>query len=273
MRPEETAPWGPMSPVNGCLVVVALCHALACGSGEVCADCMDEKCSDLLALCEAEAECGCMAACMGETGVPGVTGCLDTCGLAERPVAFIPVETCVAVACPDSGDECATPDDWTAPESMICEGSMLGIGSGTLPDCSFDPGLGFDPDGTVLQLESADQNVCVRLERRDDGAGTLANTSFTLLDMRVGPLGEVALIEEPSSQCWYSSHHNFRDLAHAWTGTRHYDLVLAEDGHDGTRGYELYVFEQGPIDAGSCAPSIDGSECIDGPIALFPVNP
>ncbi len=246
--------------------------AVACGgSGGECAECFDEKCADLLPLCDAEPGCPCMVECTSENGIPGVVSCLDVCGLSERPAAFVPLEECVAVACPDS-DECSTPSDWVPPgDDVTCEGSAAGIGGGSLADCSFDTGLSFDPDGTVLQLESADQSVCVRLERRDDGGGSLANTSWTLLDIRVGPLGEVALVE--TDLCWYSSHHNFRDWAHAWTGTRHFDLVLKQDGGGGARTYELYVFEQGPLDTASCAATAEGTQCIEGPIELFPVNP
>jgi len=42
--------------------------------------------------------------------------------------------------------------------------------------------------------------------------------------MRVGPLGEVVLIDNPADVCWYSSHHNFNDWAHAWSGSRHYEV-------------------------------------------------
>lgn len=258
------------------LTVLALVLAACSDSGGagVCAECVDEKCSDLLPACEGDPDCACMVGCLGEGGIPGVPGCLDTCGLAERPAAFLPIEECTAVACPDTGDECSTPSDWTPPGNIIeCEGSAAGLGGGALPDCSFDPALPFDPDGDVLQLQSADEQVCVRLERRDDGPGSLANTSWTLIEIRVGPLGEVALVEDEADQCWYSSHHNFRDWVHAWTGTRHFDLVLLEDGHGGGRTYELYAFEQGPVDAASCAPTAEGAQCIEGPIALLPFEP
>jgi hypothetical protein len=215
-----------------------------------------------------------MIECVGENGIPGVDACLGTCGLEERPASFAQVEECTAVACPDTGDECSTPGDWTPPaDAVTCDGTGTGgIGGGDLADCGFDPDLAFDSDGEVLQLSSADDGTCARIERRNDGAGSLANTEWTLLQIRVGPLGEVALVDAEPELCWYSSHHNFRDWAHAWTGTRHFDLVLKEDGHGG-RTYELFAYEQGPLDAGACAPTADGAMCIDGPIELFPVNP
>ena len=252
----------------------AWCGCGGGGGGSACAECLSEKCDDLVAYCGDDPGCLCMVDCTGAEGIPGIEGCLITCDLTERPAAFLAIEECTAVACPDSGDECATPSDWTPPGSDVtCEGSNAGIGGGALADCSFDPDLPFDPDGAILQLESADQSVCVRLERRDDGAGSLANTNWTLIDIRVGPVGEVALVDDSAEHCWYSSHHNFRDWAHGWTGTRHFDLLLHEDGHGGDRTYELYVFEQGPLDSGSCAPSAEGSMCIDGPIELLGVNP
>lgn len=254
------------------LVMAGLVMACS-GSANECPSCMQEKCADLMVYCASDADCTCMTDCTGENGIPGIPACLTTCGLSERPADFIAIESCVAVACPDSEDECATPADWTPPDDdVVCTGSAAGLGGGSLADCSFTADLVFDPDGTVLQLENTTESICVRIERRNDGSGTLANTNWTLLEMRVGPLGEVALVDAAADQCWYSSHHNFRDWAHVWTGSRHFDLVLKEDGHGGARIYELYGFEQGPL-AGACSPTADGSDCIDGPIELFPANP
>jgi hypothetical protein len=252
----------------------ALIAGCSGGAEGACAECLTEKCADLIQLnCEGDADCECMIDCVGADGIPGVDACLTTCGLSARPAGFAEIEECTAVACPDSEDECATPGDWTPPGNDItCEGSSAGIGGGTLPDCSFDRDLPFDADGTILQLESADQSVCVRIERRNDGAGSLANTNWTLLDMRVGPLGAVAHVNDAGQHCWYSSHHNFRDWAHVWTGSRHFDLMLHEDGHGGPRTYDLYVYEQGQVNTDSCAPTVEGDMCIDGPIELFGVN-
>jgi hypothetical protein len=147
-------------------------------------------------------------------------------------------------------------------------------GGGDLPDCGFDPGLSFNPTGDVLQLQSADESVCVRIERRDDGPGD-ARTIYTLLEMQVGPLGEVSLIDDQTDLCWHSSHHNFLDWAHAWAGSRHYDVKLKLDDHGGNRTYELHTFEQGPIDPDECPswaePEANGP--IGDPIELFPYNP
>ena len=253
------------------LVSLLTSSLAACGGGNECPACIEEKCSDLKILCEADPGCACMAECTGEAGIPGVAGCLTSCDLSERPPGFADLEACAANGCPDSEDECATPANYVVPEVVTCERTGGGIGSGALADCGFDSGLAFDPDGAILQLESADQSVCVRIERRNDGAGELANTRWTLLELRVGPPGEVAVIDGAADQCWYSSHHNFRDFVHASTATRHYDLRLTEDGHDGTRGYQLQVFETGSVDASSCAPAVDGTGCIDV-IDLVPVG-
>ena len=125
----------------------------------------------------------------------------------------------------------------------------------------------------MLQLQSADADVCVRLERRNEGPGSLENVRWTLQDIRVGPPGQVAHVAAASDLCWYSSHHNFRDWAHIWTGTRHHGLKLEEDGHGGPRTYELLTFEQGPLTADECAPLADGVDPIGPPISLFPVEP
>lgn len=158
-------------------------------------------------------------------------------------------------------------------ESSGSSGATGTEGGGGLADCGFDAALPFDPDGTILQLASADQGVCVWLERRNDGAGTMANTSWTLLAIRVGPLGAVAEVDDETQLCWYSSHHNFLDWAHVWTGDRHYDLKLREDGHGGARTYELSTFAQGPVDPDACAPLANGTEPIGAAIELFGVMP
>ncbi len=261
----------------GTIILVTALLGTASACKETCGDCRDEKCADLVKYCVADEDCKCMSDCLGDKGMPGVEGCLDTCGLEERPPAFIPLEDCVAVACPDSEDECSTPSDYVPPTVEQPEDagvSDAGIGSGNLADCEFDPALPFDPEGEVLQLESADKGVCVRLERRNDGDGNLANTKYTLLNVRLGPLAEVAFVDEAAALCYYSSHHNFRDWAHIWTGSRHHDLMIAEEGHGGARTFELYTAEQGPLDPSRpCAPLADGEGPIGYPILLAPVNP
>jgi|GEM_PF-5291683 len=154
-------------------------------------------------------------------------------------------------------------------ESSDTTSTTLG---GGLADCSFDDALPFDPLGEVLQLESTNKDVCVRLERRDDGPGSMANTQWTLLDVRIGPIGSVAHVDDEASLCWYSSHHNFTDWAHTWTGERHYDVKLRHEGHDGVRTYELHTFAQGPL-GNACAPLAEGTEPVGDPIALVPFNP
>jgi hypothetical protein len=91
--------------------------------------------------------------------------------------------------------------------------------------------------------------------------------------MRVGALGTVSWIEDAADHCWYWSHHNFLDLAHAWTGSRHYDLAVAEEGHGGERYYELRVFEQGPLESDVCPIKSECDTPVATPLQLFPVNP
>jgi hypothetical protein len=243
------------------------CNAIGPGS---CSECIGEKCCDLLEQCAVDADCACMATCIGSESLRGVDGCLDTCGVSGSPRGFIPLAECVATTCPDS-DECSVPSNFMPPPAGDAPGPMsnAGIGSGTLADCSFDAGLAYDPNGSVLQLESADSAVCVRLERRNEGRGSLANTQWTLLEMRVGPPGEVVLIDDPSSACWYSSHHNFNDWAHASSGTRRYDLKLALADHGAMPTYTLHVFEDAALNTASCPASADGACPIGEPIELF----
>ena len=235
-----------------------------------CSECVDEKCSDLVSFCERNPDCACMEQCLRERGVGAVRRCLADLDLPAPPIGFAQVEECVAIACPDE-DECATPDGWTPPDADLeCDGFGSGsIAGGTEADCAFED-VAFDPDGDVLQLTSDDGGVCARLERHAEGAGRLANTSWVLDQIWIGPLGGVAHADGAGDLCWYSSHHNFQDWVHVWTGTRHYDLALKEDGHGGPRRYHLYVFEEGPLDPGECAPTADGVACIDGAIVLSP---
>lgn len=260
------------TPIVRSLVLTLVALSLFVSGCETCVECRDEKCADLVAYCSVDPDCACMADCLGEEGVPGVDGCLSTCGLVERPSRFGAVEECVAIACPDS-DECSTPDDWTSPDDSLPDPPLDEIGGGDLADCSFDTDLSFDPEGDVLQLQNLDGNVCARIERLNAGGGSLANTMWILLDIRVGPLGAVAHVDDPGEMCWYSSHHNFHDWAHLWTGTRLHGLRLQESGHGGPRTYELYTFEGGDLDTDSCPPIAEGISPIGGPLELFPYNP
>jgi hypothetical protein len=266
------------SILNACALVLTptLLFIGSCAE-EACVDCMTEKCSDLIGYCEQDTNCKCMSDCLGNDSIPGVEGCLTKCDVNERPSGFAVVEECVATACPDS-DECSTPSGYTPPDTGDTDTTPIdttaidGLGGGSLADCVFDSGLEFKPEGDILQLKSADKNVCVRIEREDEGSGSLANTSWNLTRIHVGPLGEVALVEDSSAMCWYSSHHNFRDWVHVWTGSTHHDLNIIEEGHGGERVYELHTFEQGPL-GNECSPLSDGTIPIGPVIPLFPFNP
>jgi len=194
-----------------------------------------------------------------------------------RVVAFnrVLAEECAAIACPDTGDECSTPSGYEPPDLPTGDDTSALVahgGGGDLADCGFDTGLAFDPWGGTLQLQSLDGNVCARLERGNEGAGELANVEWSLLEMRVGPLGGVSLVDDPEDLCWYSSHHNLFDWAHAWTGGARYDLSL-EDEHAGEWSYSLIPYGQGPVDPAACSPTTDGSAPIGEAITLYPYAP
>lgn len=242
--------------------------AVSCGElGGICGECIQEKCCELAELCTVDADCTCMATCIGTESLSGIQGCLGSCGLTGSPVGFADFANCAATTCPD-GDECSAPSEFQPPADVMPPGpaSNAGIGSGALADCSFGAA---DATGAVLQLQNSDGSVCVRIERRDDGPGSMANTSWTLLSMRVGPLGEVVLVDDPSDLCWYSSHHNFNDWAHAWRGSRHYDVKTSLADHGATPTYALHVFEAGPLAPDSCAPIAEGT-CPIATIDLVP---
>lgn len=252
--------------------LVAVWTAAACsGADDDCGVCVEDKCADLVSYCSEDPDCACMAECLAENAVPGIDACLGTCGVDTKPPRFLPVESCVAVACPDSEDECSTPAGWTAPEPPELEGVVDGdVGGGDEAHCAFDDALAFDPEGSVLQLQSMDGEVCVRVERLDSGPGSLANTEWTLLDIRVGSRGKVAHVDDPARMCWYSSHHNFADFAHVKTDARLHGLKLHEDGHGGPRSYTLYTFESGPLDVGDCPALSEGDRPVGQPLQLFP---
>jgi hypothetical protein len=239
-----------------------------------CGECIAEKCCELAELCSADADCACMAMCIAAQSLAGVDGCLGSCGVDGSPPGFAALATCVAPTCPD-GDECSAPAGFAPPPELepSCQSSSTELGSGTLADCSFDDSLAYDPDGAILQLESVDGSICARIERRDDGMGSMANIQFTLISILVGPLGEVVQLDDPADVCWYSSHHNFNDWAHAWSGSRHYDLKMARADHGVAPTYSLQVFEQGPLEGASCPALAEGSCQIGDTIELFPVMP
>jgi hypothetical protein len=87
--------------------------------------------------------------------------------------------------------------------------------------------------------------------------------------MLVGPPGEVVLIDDDSALCWYSSHHNFNDWAHASSGSRYYEVKMSMAGHATSPTFLLNVWEEGPLTAGSCAPRSDGA-CLIATMALVP---
>jgi hypothetical protein len=258
--------------------LLALAFVVACapateGEGEAahaCGACVAEKCQDLVDACTPVDECECMVDCLGRESIAHVDACPDACGIGEKPARFLDVEECAAAACPDEGDECAVPADYEPPDDGTVLTTTDDIGGGTEADCGLDRSLAYDPNGAVLQLESFDGHVCARLERIDEGPGELANTSWRLVDARVGPLGRVAHVTDDA--CWYSSHHNFADLAHVWTGSRHIDVHLEEFGHDGARTYSL-TSSEGPAAAGDCGAARDGTAIVGEPLELFPVNP
>ena len=236
-----------------------------------CGDCLAEKaCARFLFQCAHDAGCVCMAECVGNNGVTDIPGCQSSCSLTAIPPGFPEWVRGATAECWDEGcDRPAAP--LPAPTDTTTGGS---IASGTDADCAFDSSLQYDVCSEVLQLQTADGNVCARIERRNDGAGPDANTSWTLLDVRVGPLGEVCHTDDPGSLCWFASHHNHADWAHVTCGNRHYDIDIGFNCGDklppDPPPIQLHVFEEAPA-SGTCAPSAAGICRVGAPIDLFPV--
>jgi hypothetical protein len=240
-----------------------------CNLPGACGRCLWEKsCAAFDFQCARNADCVCMAECIGNFGVSGVQSCLGQCGLTALPPGFAEFANGAADMCWDEG--CGT----LAEPLQDPPGSGASIGAGTDESCFFDTNLRYDPCGQVLQLQSSDGSICLRLERRNDGAGNDANTTWTLLDVRVGPLGEVCHTDDPAALCWFSSHHNYADWAHATCGDRHYDLNVAKNcgvhNSHPSPTFRLHVFEIAPP-GGECAPATAGLCPIGSPIDLFPV--
>ena len=244
-----------------------------CDLPGACGSCMWEKaCTNFLFRCAHNEGCVCMAECVASTNVAGTTSCLGQCGLTEIPPGFAEWVKGASDMCWDEG--CGRLDEPTVgPSAANSEGSP---GAGTDPDCVFDTNLTYDPCGPVLQLESADKSLCARIERRNDGAGDNANVHWTLLDVRLGPLGQVCHASEASEQCWFSSHHNYIEWLHISCGGLHYDLNIGTGcgkqlNPDST--FVLHVFEDGPAPVtDACNPTADGTCSIVAPIDLFPVE-
>ena len=93
-------------------------------------------------------------------------------------------------------------------------------------DCGFDPGLAFDPGGTIFQLQSEDGATCVWLERRDDSEPDTIYKAipYTLLEFKAGHAGAVAHVDELAKLTWESTHHNWSDIATADAGAVRYRL-------------------------------------------------
>lgn len=222
-----------------------------------CGSCMWEKaCDQFLFQCAHNAECVCMAECVAQSDVTNTDNCLGDCGLTAIPPGFAQWVKLASDMCWDEGCDrlAGLPTSAETPSSD-------GIGAGNLPDCAFDPGLQYDPCAEVWQLQSADGNVCLRIDRRNDGPGDNANTTWTLLDVLVGPLGEVCHVNEPTEMCWFAAHHNHADWAHVTCGNRHYDIDIGsrcgeKAAPDAVSVIQLHVFE-GPPEA-TCAPTVDG---------------
>jgi len=240
-----------------------------CNLPGACGACMWEKaCASFQFRCAKDAGCVCMAECVAVAGVNATQGCFTQCGLTESPPGFAEWVKGASDMCWDEG--CGT---LAAPVDDPGATTGGSTGAGTELDCAFDTTLSHDPCGAVLQLQSADGSVCARVERREDGPGTDANTSWTLLDVRIGPLGQVCHVDDVNDLCWFSSHHNYADWAHVTCGDLHYDLNIGKNCgklRNPASTYRLHVFEGAPAD-GTCAPTADGACPVVEPIDLFPI--
>ena len=70
-----------------------------------CAVCQAEKCCPELQACVANADCRCMADCVGANALGGLSGCRTTCNAASDPSGFAALLSCIQSGCPDT-DEC-----------------------------------------------------------------------------------------------------------------------------------------------------------------------
>jgi hypothetical protein len=195
-------------------------------------------------------------------------------GKMMRPVAWLLLAVLCACGKGESGpDDGGFSDADPDASDGACE---IPAETNAVEDCNFDPDVSFDVlTGTTLQLESADGDMCVRIERRDDspvpdGSALL----WTPVEVWIGCPGSVAHVDTPEDLCWKVSHHNWFDAARVWTGTNRYDLSFTTTGgHGGDTTYLLAVFEEGPLDPGDIYCLEDGTVPRCDPIELFPVKP
>ena len=236
-----------------------------CDLPGACGTCMWEKaCASFLFRCSRNADCVCAAECVGQAGVNAWPGCLDQCGLTDSPPGFADWLKGASDMCYDEG--CGIlqdpPVDPDAPDGDP--------GAGTEADCAFDPEWSYHPCNEVLQLQSADGSVCARIERRNDGPGDDANTKWTLLDVRVGPLGQVCHTDVEADLCWFNSHHNYAEWLHVECGGLHYEINIGQgcgEESNPSSNFQLHVFEKGGTE---CSPTSDGSCEVVAPMELFP---
>jgi hypothetical protein len=229
----------------------------------------EKACASFLFRCAHNADCVCAAECVAQAGVNAWESCLDQCGLSEVPPGFAEWLKGASDMCYDEG--CGVLEDPPVDPNAPPDGDP---GAGSDPDCVFDPDLSYHPCNDVLQLESADGSLCVRVERRDDGPGDDANTHWTLLDVRVGPLGQVCHTDAADDLCWFNSHHNYADWLHISCGGLHYDLNIGQGCGEETNpdsNFRLHVFKEGPPPA-DCSDIADGFCPVVTPMDLFPVN-
>lgn len=215
----------------------------------------EKACASFLFRCARNADCVCAAECVAQQSTLSWESCLSDCGLSEPPPGFAEWLKGASDMCYDEG--CGLLED---PPIDPTDPSGAG-GSGTQVDCGFDPDLAYDQCGSVLQLQSADGGICARIERRDDGPGNDANEAFTLLDARIGPLGQVCHTEDAANLCWFASHHNYSDWLHIDCGGIHYDLNVGQGcgpEQEFESYFRLHVYEEAP-NGGECSPSADGS--------------
>ena len=149
-----------------------------------------------------------------------MTGSPDNCNVAcSNP----PITGC------DSGDGCC-PQGCTSADDDDCGGGQV--------DCQFTSPYTWGVIAELLQMESADGSICVRLQRTDlCPAGMICKSNpFSLDEVRIGYDGQTHDFNNSNATLtWTPTWHNWEDSGTIDTGTIVYTLIGVNYGW----GYEI----------------------------------
>lgn len=198
----------------------------------------------------------------GDTASTGASTGDDTSGTAADPTTGGTADTTGTPTTDASSGELTTGDPTTGDPTTgdLTTGNVVA-------DCGFDDAVAWDRFGTVWQLQSGDGETCVWLERRDDSEPDIIYKAvpYTLLELKAGHAGVVDHLTDQARMEWTSTHHNWMDVAEAWTDTVRYKLeyeyALEPDDPEMPDQFDLSAIDEGT------------QAVVWGPVRLYPYKP